>query len=445
MRKSGLLLASMVLTVAIACGVAMIEAAGPAQAAFPGKNGKIAFVSTRDGNEEIYVMDADGTNQTRLTTEPERDVHPMFSSDGKRLTFTSRRPGGVIDETIYVMDPVDVDPEDGSGDHLTKLNPGSSPNFMSAFSPDGSQMAFVRQEGGDNEIWVMDPDGTNPVQLTDNTVHDARPVFSPDGEKIVYTRRDPNTTDRSLRLLDVYVMNADGTEQTRLTNAPANDTNPRFSPDGQTIAFDSDRVAGSTRLGNPDIYVMNADGTEQIRLMSNSDATEEFPAYSPDGKHLAFSSDRDGNAEIYVMDAEGTTAPSRLTETEAPAMNTRLDWGRFTYDFDGFHEPVNNLPTTNAVKAGSAVPVKFGLGGDHGLGILAPDYPRSQQIDCDDTGPVDSLEQTATAGENGLSYDAATGEYTYVWKTAKAWAGTCRQLVVKLDDNTIHRASFMFK
>jgi len=421
----------------------LLATANRAEAAFPGKNGQIAFVSSRDGNEEIYVMDANGTNQTRLTTEPERDMHPMFSPDGKRVTFTSRRPGGVIDETIYVMDPKDTFPQDGNGDHHTKLTPAPSPNFMSAFSPDGKRMVFVRNEGGDTEIYVMNADGTNPVQLTDNTANDSRPVYSPDGTKIAYNRRDPNSPDLSRRRLDVYVMNADGTEQTRLTTTPeadrAADSNPSFSPDGEKIAFNSDRD------GNVEIYVMDANGTEQTRLTFDPDSTDESPAFSPDGKQLAFSSDRDGNAEIWVMNAEGTGAPIRLTETDAPAQNTRPDWGPLLYDFDGFHEPVNNLPTTNVVKAGSAVPVKFGLGGDQGLDILATGYPKSQQINCDTTIPFDTIEETLTAGESGLSYDAATDHYTYTWKTKKAWGNTCRRLLVKLDDTTVHQATFEFR
>jgi Tol biopolymer transport system component len=428
--------------------VALVATQKPAQAAFPGKNGKIAFVSTRDGNEEIYVMEADGTNETRLTTEPGRDIHPMFSPDGQRLTFT-RRPlvGGVTEETIHVMDPMDVDPADGNGDNPIRLTPAPSPNFMSAYSPDGSQMVFLRQEppGSDNEIWVMDADGTNPKQLTDNTLNESRPVFSPDGKKIVYGRRAGNTAPPEDRQLDVYVMNADGTEPTRLTTSPANDNNPRFSPDGEKIAFES------TRDGSSDIYVMNPDGTGQTPLISEPDSNEQFPAFSPDGEQLAFSGDRDGNEEIYVTDLDGSADPVPLTETESPeppeppVVNTRVDWGPFLYDFDGFHRPVDNPPTLNEVKAGRAVPVKFSLGGDQGLGILAEGYPKSQRIDCNWAAPVDVLEQTATAGDSGLSYDAATGEYTYVWKTGKAWAGTCRQFVLKLDDSTLHRASFTFK
>jgi YVTN family beta-propeller protein len=115
------------------------------------------------------------------------------------------------------------------------------------------------------------------------------------------------------------------------------------------------------------------------------------------------------------------------------------------YNFTGFFQPVDNLPIFNSVKAGSAIPVKFSLSGDQGLNIFAANYPKSQDIACESTAPVDGIEATVTAGSSSLSYDASTDTYTYVWKTEKAWAGTCRQLVVKLNDGTFHRANFKFK
>ena len=115
------------------------------------------------------------------------------------------------------------------------------------------------------------------------------------------------------------------------------------------------------------------------------------------------------------------------------------------YDFSGFFQPVDNLPTLNAVKAGSAIPVTFALGGNQGLSIFAAGYPTSQPIACDGGALVDDVEQTVTAGSSSLSYDATTGQYTYVWKTDKAWAATCRQLNVRLADGTDHRANFKFK
>ena len=113
------------------------------------------------------------------------------------------------------------------------------------------------------------------------------------------------------------------------------------------------------------------------------------------------------------------------------------------YDFSGFFAPVDNPPTVNKVNAGRAILVKFSLAGDQGLDVLAEGYPISRRIDCDATDRVDAVEKTATAGSSGLSYDATTDQYTYVWKTEKAWTG-CRQLVLKLDDGTVHRANFSF-
>jgi hypothetical protein len=116
------------------------------------------------------------------------------------------------------------------------------------------------------------------------------------------------------------------------------------------------------------------------------------------------------------------------------------------FTFTGFFEPVNNLPTINSIKAGQAVPVKFSLGGNHGLGIFMVGYPKSQQIACSSTALVDGIEETVTAGGSSLTYDAASGRYHYVWKTDKAWAaGTCRQLVLKFVDGTTQHANFKMK
>jgi hypothetical protein len=114
------------------------------------------------------------------------------------------------------------------------------------------------------------------------------------------------------------------------------------------------------------------------------------------------------------------------------------------YAFTGFFQPVDNLPTLNTVNAGRAIPVKFSLGGDYGLNILAPGYPSSSVVTCGTTAE-DAIEETVTAGNSSLSYDASTEQYTYVWKTDQAWAGTCRTLVVKLNDGTYHYANFKFK
>ena len=115
--------------------------------------------------------------------------------------------------------------------------------------------------------------------------------------------------------------------------------------------------------------------------------------------------------------------------------------------FEGFYAPVNNLPVLNEVNAGRAIPVKFSLGGDQGLDIFADGYPRSEAVDCSEIAhaQVDGVEETTTAGSSSLVYSEATGRYHYVWSTAQDWAGSCRQLVVKLRDGSVHRANFKLK
>jgi hypothetical protein len=116
------------------------------------------------------------------------------------------------------------------------------------------------------------------------------------------------------------------------------------------------------------------------------------------------------------------------------------------YSFTGFFQPVENLPLVNTMKAGAAVPIKFSLGGDQGLDIFAIGFPKSQPVSCSALSPLsDPVEITLNAGSSSLSYDPATDQYTYVWKTNKGWAGTCRVLTVQLDDGTQHLAYFQFK
>jgi len=115
------------------------------------------------------------------------------------------------------------------------------------------------------------------------------------------------------------------------------------------------------------------------------------------------------------------------------------------YRFTGFFNPISNLPVVNEVKAGQSIPIKFSLSGNKGLNIFAPGFPASATIACNSSDPVTVIGDTGTAGNSSLSYDASTDQYNYVWKTENTWAGTCRQLVVQLNDGSIHRANFKFK
>jgi hypothetical protein len=116
-----------------------------------------------------------------------------------------------------------------------------------------------------------------------------------------------------------------------------------------------------------------------------------------------------------------------------------------TWPFTGFLRPIDNPPALNAATAGSAVPIKFSLGGDRGLGIFADGYPRSVQVNCTTGAAIGSPAPTSPAGGSGLQYDPVLGQYTYVWKTQAAWSGTCRELQVLLVDGTLHTARFKLK
>jgi hypothetical protein len=115
------------------------------------------------------------------------------------------------------------------------------------------------------------------------------------------------------------------------------------------------------------------------------------------------------------------------------------------YEFAGFFPPVDNAPAFNSVKGGSSVPVKFSLGGFQGLDVFLGGYPASRRMACDASAILGDIEPTATAGGSSLSYDPSEDQYNYVWKTSKAWAGTCRQLVVILKAGSVHTANFRFK
>jgi Fibronectin type III domain/WD40-like Beta Propeller Repeat/PASTA domain len=260
-----------------------------AGASFPGSNGKLAFVSDRDGTLEVYSMNPDGSAQTRLTDI--RGVYdeaefPRWSPDGQEILFSSG------ERIIYRINA------DGSA--LTALTSDASVVHEDpSWSPDGTKIAFASDRDGVLSIYSMNADGSSIQRLNSGGYN---PVWSPDGTKIAY---NDGTT--------IWVMNEDGSEQTRLTSPPlARDELPSWSPDGTTIAFDS------SRSGNYEIYAMKADG-QRITRLTNTSATNWGPVWSPDGKRIAFVSNRDGNNEIYVMNADGS-GQTRVTN------NSAIDW-----------------------------------------------------------------------------------------------------------------------
>jgi Tol biopolymer transport system component len=288
--------------------IAYASEGGPIQiVSAPGS--KIAFASYRDGNYEIYSMNADGSSPTRLTNNTAWDNQPNWSPDRSKIAFATDRDGNL---EIYSMN--------ANGSNLIRLtNYGAADNYP-VWSPNGSKISFTSNRDGNLEIYSMNANGSGLTRLTNNAAADGGPSWSADGTKIAFT------TNRNGNF-EIYTMNADGSSPTRVTNNSADDFGTAWSPDGTKILF------ASNRDGNFEVYVMNANGSSPTRLTNNSAADGYYPistslihyglAWSPDGTQIAFISNRDSNVEVYRMNANGSS-PTRLTNNTVP--DTAPDW-----------------------------------------------------------------------------------------------------------------------
>jgi Tol biopolymer transport system component len=268
-----------------------------------GRSG-IAFASTRDGNFEIYAMDADGSNPTRLTNNAAADQLPAFSPDGKRIAFSSTRDGGDYD--IYVMN------SDGSNVQQLTTSPGD--DLGAKWEPGGpfaQRIAFYSDRDGNDEIYTMSTDGSNQMRRTFNDASDNFPAWPPRGDEINFS------SDRNVNF-DIFQMSFSGQFPFAIGSNPAAESEPSIGPFSTAIAFHSNRD------GDNEIFLMSRQGQNQVALTDNSD-TDVSPSWSPDGSRIAFAASRGGPSRIWSMAATGANQV-RLTPAAGSHFDTNPSW-----------------------------------------------------------------------------------------------------------------------
>lgn len=318
----GVLIALVVTTVALVAA-SLVISVRPAEAASPGENGKIVFASSRttgervdnpEGDSEIFTINPDGTGLAQITENDYNDIDPVFSPNGSQIAFSNDKEG-TMDYCWYQHCPTtlthDIYKMNADGSNPIQLTDDPSYDFTPAWSPDGTEIAFESYRDTGSDIYKMNENGTGQTNLTnDPTAILSSPAWSPDGTKIVFVK-EPYAY--SHLPTEIYTMGTDGSGQTRLARDSNSLYAPAWSPDGMELAFQS----SSGR-----IYKINADGTSRT-LLTRTQTTGYFasPAWSPDGKEIAFVSRQTGNSDIYKMKVDGTNPTCLIAKGSVP------DWG----------------------------------------------------------------------------------------------------------------------
>ena len=264
---------------------------------------QIYFVSDRSGHKEIWAMDYDGSNQHQVTRLASIALAPRISPDGSRLAFSALTKTG-WEIMMYSLD---------LNRALTFPHFGGT-NLAPAWSADGTKLAFSSSRSGDSEIYVADASGGNSHRLTTDKGPDVSPVWNRK------TNGQIGFVSGRTGLPQIYTMEADGTNQQRMTDQ-GYAVSPNWSPNGQFLTFAWVRKYGPGDPGALDLYLMDIASKQWVQL-THDGGKNDFPSWSPDGRHIVFQSNRSGGLQIWSMLADGT----KLQQLTFTGRNTQPNW-----------------------------------------------------------------------------------------------------------------------
>ena len=403
-----------------------------------------------DGSRACMVFDMATSSSTEIAPGSN---HVVFGTalGGDTIAFISLHIGSADIMVGSISAP---------GATLVNLNSSSVVDTSPAVSPAGTAVVWERCNVGFTNCGIMKStfaggSWSAAEVVADSASHEQNP--DTDGVNVVYDSDRPESVGGP----DIYFQPLAGGEETQLEISGIQ-RNPSISQG--VIAFES--IAPGVIAADLFIYLLATNTVWQVTntaavneslndvtVLSNGDVRvvwaandDIFGENNIYARTFTIDSDNDGVAD--PLDNCPSVANPTQADSDSDGLGDACDDPTpppTTYDFVGFFQPVDNLPTLNLASAGSAIPVRFSLGGDQGLGIFADGYPVSSPIACDANEPGAAIEETSSAGGSSLSYDAATDQYKYVWKTSKAWKGTCRMLVLNFNDGSQYFAKFRFR
>ncbi|MET0165776.1 MAG: PxKF domain-containing protein, partial [Vicinamibacterales bacterium] len=390
----------------------------------------VTFVAPKLGYQEtgelpfrLTATDAGGLKSSAECTVWVNDVTPpsITGAADKTVEATSVA-GALVTYAVSAYDAVD-------GDVAAPCSPASGSTFTlgNTTVACSAKDAAGNQANGTFTVSVVD---TTPPSIASHASMTAE-ATGPNGTAVAYTA--PNATDLVDGVFPANCLPSSGSI---------------FALGATTVSCSATDKAGNSASSSFQVSVVDTTPPsitkhDDVAVVATGNSVAVVTYLLPTASDLV-----DGSVAVDCKPASGSTFPVGSTSVSCSAKDAHGNASQsafnvvVSYNWNGFFKPVDNLPVLNVAKAGSAVPIKFSLGGYQGLAIFASGYPTAANVGCDGSAVQDLVDETVTAGSSSLTYDATAGQYVYVWKTDKLWAGSCRQFSVKLADGSVRSAQF---